>query len=135
MEQTLTQTIWIKKQYTDEQKLTLGNLMAEAVKMIIGKEAELEALKEEYKEAGDKIKDTISGFHSDLRDAALKLRNGYEEVQRECVISYEGNIIKFADKDTGEIVEEREMTEAEQMRLSGNMVDAEDIIRQARKED
>ena len=135
MEQPLAQTIWVKVPFTDEQKITLGNLMAEAVKMIIGKEAELESLKEEFKEAADEVKESIGGFESDLRTAALKLRNGFEEVKKECVVRYEDNVAKYYDKDTGVLVDEHEMTEAEQMRLSGKMVDAETVIREANKED
>ena len=135
MEQPLAQTIWVKVPFTDEQKITLGNLMAESVKMIIGKEAELESLKEEFKEAADEVKESIGGFESDLRTAALKLRNGFEEVKKECVVRYEDNVAKYYDKDNGILVEEHEMTEAEQMRLSGKMVDAEQIIRGASEED
>ena len=135
MNQPLTQTIGVKVPYTDEQKLTLGKLMAESMKMIEGKEAELESLKEQFKEAADEIKDAIAGYDSDLRLAASKLRDGFEEVQKECVVKYEDNIAKFYDKDSGDLVDERELTEAEQMRLSGRMVDAEDVIREASKED
>jgi hypothetical protein len=135
IEQPLAQTIWVKVPFTDEQKITLGSLMAEAVKMIIGKEAELEVLKEQFKEAADEIKESIGGFDSDLRTAALKLRNGFEEVKKECIVRYEDNVAKYYDKDTGVLVDEHEMTEAEQLRLSGRMVDADAVIRAESEED
>ena len=43
--------------------------------------------------------------------------------------------MKYVDKETGEILEERSMTQDEQLRLSDVRIDAEDIIRQARKEE
>jgi hypothetical protein len=135
MEQPLAQIVWVKVYFTDQQKMELGNLMAEAVKMIMGKEAELEELKEQYKEAADQIKESIGGYDSDLRAAAQKLRNGYEEIQKECVVKYENNMAKYYDKDTGAFIEEHEITEAEQLRLSGKLVDAETIIREASEED
>ena len=127
-EQQLTQTVWIKKPFTVEQKIELGKVMADA-------DGEMNAKAEELKEIRDAFKDGIDELADKLHDAAKKLRQGYEEIRKECVATYEGTIVRFADKDTGEIVEEREMTEDEQMRLSGQMVDAEQVIRMARAKD
>lgn len=54
---------------------------------------------------------------------------------READVNYEKGIVKFLDKETGEIIEERPMTQDEQLRLNSIATDAEKIIRQARQEE
>jgi hypothetical protein len=126
--ETLTQTVWVKIPYTNEQKIEFADAMVQADSMINDKHDELKAIQDDYKE---QIKVLEVAFH----DAALKYKKGYDEVKKDCIPTYEGNIVRYADKDTGEIVEEREMTEAEQLRLSAKLIDAEEVIRQSHKEE
>jgi|SRR5450759_255679 len=68
------------------------------------------------------------------RDAEIevienKLRNGYEQTPIQCVVEYEDNKAKYYNKTTGEFIEERSLTEQEQMKLAGGWTDADKIIR------
>jgi hypothetical protein len=128
MSDEMTLSTWIKIPYTDGEKIDLANQIVEAEASIIGTTEELKGIQDEYK-------DKIKGFQVELHECASKYRKGYEEVQKECFVKYDGDKAIFTDKETGEILEERELTEAEQMRLSGKIVDAEDVIRQASEED
>jgi hypothetical protein len=47
-----------------------------------------------------------------------------------CIVKYSGKIAIFTDKQTGEIIEKRELTEEEQLRLASQWKDAEEIIRE-----
>ena len=133
--EAMTHSVWVKKALTDEQKIELGQKMADADERLSEKSDELADEAEAFKDTRKRLEGEMTAIQSELHDHAKLFRQGYEEIRKECVATYEGTKVTFADKDTGEIVEEREMTEAEQMRLSGNMVDAEDIIRKAREED
>jgi hypothetical protein len=133
--EAMTHVVWVKKPLTPEQKIELGQKMADADERLSAKSDELEAITDTFKETRKQLEGEMSAIQDELHAHATSFRRGYEELRRECVATYEGTKVSFADKDTGEIVEEREMTEAEQMRLSGNMVDAEDIIRKAREEE
>lgn len=134
-EQPMTHNVWVKKPLTSEQKIELGQKMADADERLSAKSDELEAETDAFKDTRKRLDGEMSAIQTELHDHAKLFRQGYEEIRKECVATYEGTIVRFADKDTGEIVEEREMTEAEQMRLSGKMIDAEQIIRKARDED
>ena len=108
--------------------------MAEAEGRLSVKADELEAEAAAFKETKKLLEGEMSSIQMELHDHAKKFRDGYEEVKMDCFVSYNGNEVTFTDKD-GVIVEQREMTEAEQLKLSGKLIDAEDVIRQARKED
>jgi hypothetical protein len=47
----------------------------------------------------------------------------------QCRVTYDKNVAIFTDKETGEIVEKREMTEEEQLKLTSEWRDAEEVIR------
>ena len=61
-------------------------------------------------------------------------RDGFEMVTHECTVDYSDNITKFTDIHSGEIVEEHQTTEEEQLRLNGKWKDAEEVIREDSKE-
>lgn len=131
----LTEFIWIKKPFTPEQKIELGQKMADADERLSGKEAELDAAADAFKETKKQLEGEMVAIQSELHDRAREFRRGYEEVKTECTVKYEGNRKLSYDKDSGELVEDREMTEAEQLRLSGKMIDAEVVIQHADDED
>lgn len=134
-EAPLTQVIWVKRDFTDEEKIELGRQMADADERLSAKSDELDAEADAFKETRKRLEGEMSAIQLELHDHAKMFRRGYEEIRKECTVKYDGNRAMFYDKDTGELVEDRELTEAEQMRLSGKAVDAEDVIREARKED
>lgn len=134
-EQLITEFVWVKKEFTPEQKIELGEKMADADERLSGKEAELDSATEAFKDRRKTLESEMTTISQELHEHARKFRQGYEEIHVECTVKYEGNRKLSYAKDTGALVEDREMTEAEQMRLSGNMVDAEAVIREARKED
>jgi len=131
----LTEFIWIKKPFTSEQKIELGRQMADADERLSGKEAELGAETEAYKDRKKKLESEMITIQSELHEHARKFRDGFDDVHIECTVKYEGNRKLSYDKDSGELVEDRELTEAEQMRLSGKAIDAEQVIRHADDED
>lgn len=134
--QPLTQMVWVKKLFTDEQKIELGKQMADAEERLSAKSEELDAEADAFKETKKRLEGEMSGIQTELHDHAKMFRQGYNEVQVDCFVTYyDDKMVRFTDKVTGEVVEEREMTEAEQLRLSGKMVDAEQVIREASKED
>ncbi len=125
----LTETIYTKYEFTEEEKMGLAHKMASA-------EANINRKLEELKSASTTIKADIAVQEGILHSSAEKLRSGYEMRPKEVAIDYKTKgIVKYVDKDTGEVLEERPITEDEQLRLTGKRVDAEDIIRQAREEE
>ena len=85
--------------------------------------------------SSEEIKAEIAEQEGIMNKCAEKLRSGYEMRSRQCNVTYDKNIVKYIDKETGEVLEERPMTEDEQLRLTGQRIDAEQIIRQAREEE
>ncbi len=130
-EQLTTEFVWVKKQFTPEQKIELGEKMADADDRLSKKETELTMAAEAFKEQRKALEGEITVISQELHNHARKFRAGFEEVHIECTVKYGGNRRLSYSKDGGELVEDRELTEAEQMRLSGNMVDAEQVIRHA----
>ena len=114
--------IQIKRPYADKEIMAYSHNMAEAIAIIADKEAEL-------KEFASKIKDEIAGQEGILRDCAARVNAGYEMTPVECKVTYNKNIATFINKQTGEIVEKREMTPEEQLRLTSEWHDSEQIIR------
>lgn len=124
----LTETIWIKYVLSGDEIMDLAQKMARAENNISEKADQL-------KSVSTAIKAEITTQEGILHSCAEKLRSGYEMRPRETSVNYEKGIVKYVDKGTGEILEERPMTKDEQLRLSGVRVDAEDIIREAREEE
>ncbi len=123
----LTQTLWRRHTFDDKERLVLASQMAQAEAMIRGKQDEL-------KSVTDAIKADISVQVALLHSCAEKLRSGFYEIPKECNVSYAKGIVKYVDKDTGEILEERPMTDGEQATLAGARRDAESLIRQDNEE-
>ena len=124
----LTETIWVKHVLTGDEVMDLAQKMARA-------EASISEKTDQLKSVSTTIKAEITTQEGILHNCAEKLRSGYEMRPREADVSYEKGIVKYVDKETGEIIEERQMTQDEQLRLNANMTDAEQIIRQAREEE
>lgn len=134
-DEPITQIVSIKKLYSDEQKIELGKQMADAEERLSAKQEELDGEADAFKETKKRLEGEMAMIQDELHNRARMFRQGYEEIPTECIVCYNGTRVSYTDKETGEIVEEREMTETEQLHLSGQMVDAEDIIREAREEE
>ena len=119
----MTQFIDKKRQYSDQEIMKYSHEMAEAMEVIENKTLE-------QKEFDKKIKDEIAGQEGIMSDCAVRIRKGFEVIPVECAVTYKEKIVTFAEKSTGEIVEQREMTEEEQLHLTDKWVDAEKIIRE-----
>src|SRR4030042_535989 len=118
MEQPLTEMKWVKVPLTDEEKIVLATSMADAEARITGKNIELEDEAEAFKTTKKQLEGEISTFSMELHTHAENYRKGYTEVKKECFVTYDGNRIIFTEKGTGEIVEERDMTETEQIKMA-----------------
>jgi hypothetical protein len=123
----MTHIVEVKRPYTDKEIVAYSRIMAEAIKAIAEKGAELKAF-------ASSIKDEIAGQESILNDCAARVNMGYEMTPVTCFVKYDGKIATFTNKETGEIVEQRELTEEEQLRLTSGWKDAEQIIREDSKE-
>lgn len=124
----LTETRFMKYTFTDRESLDLARKMGRA-------EASINEKMDELKSVSSSIKADIATQEGILHSCAEKLRSGYEMRPVECDVKYEKGIAKFIDKSTGEVVEERPMTQDEQLRLSEGWVDAEKVIRDASEEE
>jgi len=122
----LTETIYTKHIFTGEEIMELGRKMA-------GAEATISRNTEELKSVTTTIKADIAVQEGILHGCAEKLRSGYEMRPKEADVKYEKGTVKYLDKETGEILEERPMTQDEQLRLNEHRVDAEKVIRDARE--
>lgn len=83
------------------------------------------------------IKEEIKGLKGELSVLIEKVSSEFGSRPVDCVVKYNEGIAKYYDRATGDLVQERPMTDTEQMRLSGNRVitDAEQIIRRASEEE
>ncbi len=122
----LTRNIEVKKQFTDEQKIEILKQISDADALIAGKNLDLVTLKEQTAA----IKESIEQQYDIMSTLCANYRRGYVSRIVECEARYIDGEATFTDIKTGEIVEQRPITEAEQLQLNGNRVDAEDIIRQ-----
>lgn len=109
--ENLTQTIWVKHLFTREEMSELAQKMASA-------EASISEKTDELKSVSTMIKAEIATQEGILHSCAEKLRSGYEMRPREADVNYDKGIVKYVDKETGEIIEERPMTHEEQLRLN-----------------
>lgn len=124
MTEPFTKTIYVKHEFTQEEMLALSAQMARA-------EAEISEKADELKSVSSTIKADIAIQEGILHKCAEKLRSGYEMRLKEATVKYESGIVKYLDKDTGEILEERPMSQEEQMQLSkGNFMDIETLTQQ-----
>jgi hypothetical protein len=118
-----------KKEYTDAEKIEFGKMMADAIQKINEKAAEL-------KEFSTAIKSQVAEQETILAECAAKISKGYEMDSIMCYVVYgsDGKTATFTNKETGEVVEERELTEEEQLWLTSQWKDAEEVIREDSKE-
>lgn len=123
----LTYNIQVKRPYSDKEIMGYSRNIADAIGVKLVKAAELKAF-------SDKIKDEIAGQESIVQDCAARIRQGYENVTKECLVKYDGNMVSYIDKNSGEVIEKHEITEEEQLRLTSKSIDAEQIIRQDNEE-
>lgn len=127
MDSPLIETRYIKHIFTDKERLELANKMTSAMATISEKT-------DEIKTTTTAIKAEISEQEAIINKCASDLRAGYAMRPRQCTFRIECNKVVYIDKETGEVVDEHEMTEDEQLRLTGVRIDAEQIIRQDREE-
>jgi uncharacterized FlaG/YvyC family protein len=120
--EVISHVIEVKRKYTDKELLEFGRKFADSMGTIFDKQAEL-------KEFSTDIKATIQALEQVINNCAEQIKKGYEMTSVDCFVSYNEKIATFTNKITGEIIETREMTEEEQLRLSGKWVDADQLIR------
>jgi len=125
-ENTITENHQVKTPISDKEKL---ELLDQIVKVDLEINEKSEALKNYTKAA----KDEIGDLAAKISQWCGRVRTGVVSETYECAVTYEGTHITFTNVKNGEIVEQREMTEEEQLRLTSNRVDAEVVIRQARR--
>lgn len=125
--ENMTHVIYVKYVFSDNELLELSRKMARS-------EAAINEKMDELKSISTSIKADIAAQEGILHSCAEKLRSGYEMRQKETRVEYSNGIVAYVDKTTGEILEQREMTEDEQLRLTGKRIDAEDIIRESGEE-
>ena len=118
----LVQTIEVKYKYTDNELLGFSRELCEAYNIITAKELELKQFSSAIKEEKEIQEDIIA-------DRAFKINAGYEMKPVQCTVKYDNGIVTFTNKENGEIMEQRPITEEEQLRLNSNWVDAEKVIR------
>jgi hypothetical protein len=121
-EDLLTETRHIKRVFTSEERDEFLRQMFRLRDDVGEREDELEAFKTTKKAE-------IAVLEAEVGVIENNLRNGYEQVPVQCIVKYENNKAIYIQKSTGEFVEERPMTEREQLNLAGGFTDAEQIIR------
>jgi len=126
----LLRSVEVKHKYTKDELLSLFKEVSDIDLEICKKNLD----KAELQESIALIKKEIDDMHELQAKIYAKYRSGYDVQMVECSATYSGNEVTFTDIN-GEIIEQREMTESEQLQLSRNAVDAESIIRQSSKEE
>jgi hypothetical protein len=117
-----TETRYLSRNFTPEEKESMLQEMFSEQDAIGEKEDELDAFKKQ-------VSAEIAQHEANVGVLKNKLRTGYEKIPVSCVIKYEENKAKYYRKDTGEFLDERPMSDREQMNLAGGFTDAEQIIR------
>ena len=115
--ETLREKRFLKCTLTEEEKKILGEEMAQAV-------YKKENFEGEIKNNNMKLKEQIKEGDIVISDCAEKIRTGYEtrEIEVEKVIDRAGNKVIITRIDTGEIIEERELTYNERQMHFGGVV-------------
>lgn len=133
MAESLTQHIEKKTPLTPEEKEKLFQQISEAHKIIEDNESELVAKSEEYKDLKKQLESINDEQNAIVVQCLRFYRLGYSTKLVECNVTYVKGEAIFTDKETGEIVEQRPLTEGEQTRLNSNIIirDAEEIIRKS----
>lgn len=124
----ITRNIEIKTPLTPDQIKDILQKVSEA-------HLEIERQQEELKIARESCKSECERQDEIISQCLARYRRGYDVKTCECFAKYENGEATFTDAKTGEIVEQRAISEEEQLQLSSNRIDAEDIIRQASDEE
>jgi hypothetical protein len=130
-DQGMARAIEVKIPLTTEKK-------DEILKTISDADAESEKLELALKAYAKEQKDLIDQQNAIAREALNSYRKGYFVKEVKATVAYDKNVATFYDVDTGEKVDERPMTEAEQLSLTSNrtVMDADEFVRRANaKED
>ena len=112
---------YVRYDFTDQEKLELSEKIARAVSDIAQAGVAEKTFKTQIKSRKQQAEAIIS-------DCASKLNEGYEMKNIDCRIvkDYEAGLISYESVETGEVVEEREMTPQErQMELTESEVNLE----------
>ena len=95
---------YLSKPLTEKRTQELyKNMMSETI--------EEEKKKVELKEISEKLKGQIKGHEKERKDSARTLFQGVEMVRVDCLLNYfpENNLVRFMEKESGNIAEERPM--------------------------
>jgi len=122
----LTETIQIQKPLTEAQRLELLDQIANSYDKMEELELALDDLKEQMKP----LKDAIESEKDSVAQALANKKAGFLPENVDCVVTYSGKTAIYTSIETGEIVQERELTESEQLSLGGHRIDADKIIRE-----
>ena len=120
----ISQNYHFKKPLTKEEKIALFQQASDARMKLFEKQEELDAQKDAFKafkEEQEKIIDTCF----------TQFKSGYKIETIECQVTYQDKIATYTNVKTGEIVEEKPIDENEQLALNNGRIDAENIIREA----
>ena len=111
---SLTETKYVKHTFTDAELLVISRKMANAHNVIREKDDILKSF-------ASTIKADIAQQEAVIHQCSEYIRTGYEMKQKECNLKYEVEncMVKYIDKDTGEVIETRPMSEDEQLNLAG----------------
>jgi uncharacterized protein YdcH (DUF465 family) len=123
----ITETIQIKKPLTELQKLELLADISKSDDRIKDLENGIDEMKADIKplkEAQERERDNIS-------QALANYKCGFIMENYECSVVYDKGMATYYDIKNGEKVDERPLTESEQLGLTENRIDAEKIIREA----
>jgi hypothetical protein len=107
----------------------------EILKTISDADAEAERLEVALKQYQKEQKDLIGEQDAIRRQALEVYRKGFTVKEVKCTVVYDKNIATFYDVESGEKVDERPMTYAEQLSLTTpkTIQDADEFIRRASK--
>lgn len=124
-----TKTIQIKVSLTDAEKLELLQQITDADAVIKEKGLEVEDLNEAEKV----LKEDIKEQREIMSALCNENKMGYRMKNVNCSVTYSKNIATYTDVETGEVVDEHPLTSEEQLQLSQNRRDVEDLIREDTK--
>jgi signal transduction histidine kinase len=128
---TITETIQIRKPLTEQQKVEMLADISKSNDKIAEIELQIDDLKERIK----LLKDPQEVERNNIAQVLANYKAGFILENIECSVVYDKGIASFYSVDNGEKVDERPISEQEQLSLSENRIDAEKIIRQANEEE
>ena len=118
----ITETRHLTRVFTPSEREQFVQEMFREENSIAEQQANLDAYKEQ-------VKAEIGQHEANLLVIKNKLRIGNEQTPVQCIVKYDDGKAKYYRKDTGEFIDERPMSDREQMSLAGGFIDAEQIIR------